>query len=68
MEILFTNKRGTAKFCMKVSVENIFQLTNGEHDALKEILSLNDGYGWKPVKTGYAHEHKLPLIGAMVCH
>ena len=64
MELLFRNKNWTAKFCMKVSVKNIYNLTENEADRLNEILSMNDGYTWEPVRTGYAHDNKLPLIPA----
>lgn len=64
MEILFRNKRNTAKLCMKVSCKNLHNLTNYEVDKLHEILSLNEGYRWEPVRTGFAYENNLPLIGA----
>lgn len=64
MEILFRNKRNTAKFCMKVKGENIHALEDYEINKLTEILSLNEGYKWEPVKTGFAYKNKLPLIGA----
>ena len=64
MEILFRNKRNTAKLCMKVSCESIHNFKDYEVDKLNEILSLNEGYKWEPVKTGFAYENKLPLIGA----
>lgn len=44
MEILFRNKRKTAKLCMKVKGESIFSLEDRELDKISEILSLNDGY------------------------
>lgn len=64
MEILFRNKHNTAKLCMKVSCENIHSFTDYEVYRLNEILSLNEGYKWEPVKTGYAYDHNLPLIRA----
>lgn len=64
MEILFRNKRNTAKLCMKVSCENIHSLKDYEVDKLKDILSLNEGYKWEPVRTGFAYENNLPLIRA----
>ena len=64
MEILFRNKRGTAKLCMKCKGENIWKLESYEQDALTEILCLNAGYKWEPVRTGFAYENNLPLIGA----
>ncbi len=64
MEILFTNKRGTAKLCMKVSGEDVWKLKDYEVLKLNEILHLNDDYKWKPVRTGFAYDNKLPLIGA----
>lgn len=64
MEILFRNKRRTAKLCMKVKGENIYTLENYEIDKLKEILSLNEGYRWEPVRTGFAYDNNLPLIRA----
>ena len=64
MEILFRNKRNTAKLCMKVSCSHLSNLTNYEVDKLQEILSLNEGYRWEPVRTGFAYENNLPLIGA----
>ena len=69
MEILFRNKRNTAKLCMKVSCvdeghQDIWHLRDYEVDKLKEILSLNEGYKWEPVRTGFAYENNLPLIGA----
>lgn len=64
MEILFRNKQNTAKLCMKVSGENIHHLKEYEIKTLNEILSLNDGYKWELVRTGFAYDNKLPLIGA----
>lgn len=64
MEILFRNERNTAKLCVKVSCENIHSFKDYEVDKLNEILSLNEGYKWEPVRTGYAYDHNLPLIGA----
>ena len=64
MEILFRNKRNTAKLCMKVKGENIQTLENYENNKLNEILSLNEGYKWEPVRTGFAYDNNLPLIGA----
>ena len=69
MEILFRNRRRTAKLCMKVSCaderhQDIWHLRDYEVDKLKEILSLNEGYKWEPVRTGYAYENNLPLIRA----
>jgi len=64
MEILFRNKHNTAKLCMKVSCENIHSFTDYEVYRLNEILSLNKGYKWEPVRTGFAYENNLPLIGA----
>lgn len=64
MEILFRNKHNTAKLCMKTKGENIHTLEDYEIDKLNEILSLNEGYKWEPVRTGFAYENKLPLIGA----
>ena len=62
MEILFRNKRHTAKLCMKVSCENIYNLKDYEVAKLKEMLSLNEGYRWEPVRTGFAYDNNLPLI------
>jgi hypothetical protein len=64
MEILFRNKRNTTKLCMKIRGENIHTLEDYEIDTLKEILSLNEGYKWEPVRTGFAYDNNLPLIGA----
>lgn len=64
MEILFRNKRNTAKLCVKVSCENIHSFKDYEVDKLNEILSLNEGYKWEPVRTGFAYENNLPLIRA----
>lgn len=64
MEILFRNKRNTAKLCVKVSCKNIHSFKDYEVDKLKEILSLNEGYKWEPVRTGFAYENNLPLIRA----
>lgn len=64
MEILFLNKRGTTKLCMKVSVDDIWSMKEHEVLKLNEILSLNPEYKWKPVRTGFAYDKKLPLIGA----
>lgn len=64
MEILFRNKRGTAKLCVKASCENIHNFKDYEVDKLNEILSLNEGYKWEPVRTGFALDNNLPLIGA----
>lgn len=51
MEILFRNRRRTAKLCMKVSCvdeghQDIWHLRDYEIDKLKEVLSLNEGYKW----------------------
>ena len=62
MELLFRNKRRTAKLCMKVNCENIYHLSDTEINKLNEILDLNNGYSWEPVRTGFACENKLPLI------
>lgn len=62
MELLFCNKTGTAKLCMRASTENIWTIPEAEVNRLKDILSLNEGYTWKPVRTGFAKENKLPLI------
>ena len=64
MEILFRNKRGTAKLYVKVSCENVYSIKDYEVDKLNEILYLNEGYKWEPVRTGFAHDNNLPLIGA----
>ena len=64
MEILFRNKRNTAKLCIKVKGENIHTLENYEINKLNEILSLNEGYKWEPVRTGFAYDNNLPLTGA----
>ncbi len=66
MEILFRNKRNTAKLCMKVSedVTTIRDLKAYELNKLNETLSLNEGYKWEPVRTGFAYDNNLPLIGA----
>lgn len=64
MEILFRNKRGTAKLCMKVGCVNVFELKEYEIKKLNGILEINEGYKWEPVKTGFAEENNLPLIGA----
>jgi hypothetical protein len=62
MEILFRNKRGTAKLCMRASTENIWDIPEAEVNRLNDILSLNEGYTWIPVRTGFAKDNKLPLI------
>jgi hypothetical protein len=64
MEILFRNKRNTAKFCMLVKGESIWTLKEYEQKKLNEILAMNEGYKWEPVRTGFAYENNLPLIGA----
>jgi hypothetical protein len=64
MEILFRNKRNTAKLCMKVSCEDIWHFKDYELNKLNETLSLNKGYKWEPVRTGFAYNNNLPLIGA----
>jgi hypothetical protein len=64
MEILFRNKRGTAKLCMKLSCESVYCVKDYEVDKLIEILYLNEGYKWEPVRTGFAYENNLPLIGS----
>lgn len=64
MEILFRNKRNTAKLCMKVRGENICTLEYYETIKINEILSLNEGYKCEPVRTGFAYDNNLPLIGA----
>ena len=63
MEILFRNKRRTAKLCMKVKGDSICDLKDFEINKLNEILSLNEGYVWEPVRDGFAHSNNLPLIG-----
>lgn len=63
MEILFRNKRRTAKLCMKINGDNICDLKDFEIKKLNEILSLNKGYVWEPVRDGFAYSNNLPLIG-----
>jgi hypothetical protein len=48
---------------MKAKGENIHTLEDYEINKLNEILSLNEGYKWEPVRTGFAYDNKLPLIG-----
>lgn len=62
MEICFCNKRGTEKLCLKVDAEDIYSLTDTEVKAITDIIYLNDGYTWKPVGTGHALKHNLPLV------
>lgn len=64
MEILFRNKRNTAKLCMSVQSESIVTLKEYEVQKINEILAFNEGYKWEPVRTGFAYENNLPLIGA----
>ena len=64
MEILFRNKRNTAKLCMKVSCNNINCLKDSEINKLEKILSMNEGYTWQPVRDGFAYDNKLLLIEA----
>ena len=64
MEILFRNKRRTAKLCMKVSCDDVWHFNENELDMLKGIIAMNEGYTWEPVRTGFARDNNLPLIGA----
>ncbi len=64
MELLFTNRNNTRKFCIKVSGESIQELTENEIARLNEILEINDGFKWIPVRAGFAKSNKLPLIPA----
>lgn len=64
MEILFRNRRKTAKLCMRMSSGDVSHFEDHELVRLKEILSLNKGYTWEPVRDGFAHDNNLPLIGA----
>lgn len=62
MELLFRNKRRTAKLCLKVSCNNIWHLNENEVNKITEIIDMNEGYTWEPVKDGFAYAEKLPLI------
>lgn len=62
MEILFRNKRNTAKLCMSVQGESIVTLKEYEVQKINEILAFNEGYKWEPVRTGFAYDNNLPLI------
>ena len=64
MEILFRNKRNTAKLCMMCKGENVLRLEDYEVDSIREILSFNEGYKWEPVRTGFAYDNNLPLVRA----
>lgn len=64
MEVLFRNKRGTAKLCMKVSCNSVWHLNDREVNKITEIIDMNKGYTWEPVRDGFAHTEKLSLIKA----
>lgn len=64
MEILFRNKRGTAKLCMAVSCNSVWHLNDREVNKITEVTTVNKGYTWEPVRDGFAHTEKLPLIMA----
>lgn len=65
MEILFRNKRGTAKVCISTECENVQFFSENLCECINEICSLNN-YRWEPVSNGYAKRNNLPLVPCQI--
>ena len=62
MEILFRNKSNVCKFCLKTKADNIYELSEKEYLFINNTVTLNTGFMWEPVATGFAAASKLPLL------